>query len=166
MIAGPCTSVDAVDVNLTLTTADAVAAEFRKLVVFGGILIVGLIVVAGIGSRDSRLAIGIKGRVLIGLLGAIVGTWFAYESTYGRFVSIDADTTHVRLAFVGPFAKQVDLPRADVVAVRFGFPDSRSSRCDLGVEAKGSTTYRSAWIAGPTDTCKGMRDDILRALGR
>jgi hypothetical protein len=150
--------------TLTFASAADLSTEFRTTVTVFGILVLAIVVAFALNARKSPLAMAFKTRCVLGLLAFTGVVWYAYSSSYEQFVAADVNGSEVRLVFVGPFSREVVVPGSKVIAVRWGEADRGSSRCRVSIEAAASKTYRSAWLAGKPDICKGLRDDILRTL--
>jgi hypothetical protein len=150
--------------TLTFASAADLSTEFRTTVTVFGILVLAIVVAFALSARNSPLAMTFKTRCVLGLLAFTGVVWYAYSSSYEQFVAADVNGNEVRLVFVGPFSREVVVPGSKIIAVRWGGTDRGSSRCRVSIEAAASKTYRSAWLAGKSDICKGLRDDILRTL--
>jgi hypothetical protein len=150
--------------TLTFASPADVGTEFRTIVTVFGILILVIVVAFALSARDSPLATTFKTRCVLGLFGFMGVVWYAYSSTYEQFVTAEVNANEVRLVFVGPFAREVVLPRSKITAIRWGEADRGSSRCRVSIEAESSSIYDSAWLTDKPNICKGLRDDILRTL--
>jgi hypothetical protein len=150
--------------TLTFASPADVSAEFRTIVTVFGILVLVVVVAFALSARNSPLATPFKTRCILGLCGLVGVVWYAYSSTYEQFISADVKGNEVRLVFVGPFSREVILPRGKIVDIRWGQGDRGSSRCRVSIEAESSTIYYSAWLPVKPDICKGLRDDMLRTL--
>ncbi len=152
------------DSTLTFGSPADLGAEFGTTVTVFGILILVIVVGLALRGRGSPGAVTFKTRCILGLLGLMGVIWYAYASTYQHFVTADVNGDQVRLVFVGPFAREVILPRGKISAVRWGVGDRGAAKCRVSIEVESSSVYYSAWLRTKPAICKGLRDDILHTL--
>ncbi len=106
-------------------------------------------------------------RCIIGMVAFVGVLWYAYASSYDAFVSLTLDASNFHLFYVGPFPREVIVPRLAVTEVRFGSGGGRgSSTCRISIEVQQSEQYFSGWIPERSNDCKGIRDEIRRELRR
>lgn len=141
----------------------ALTSEFRTdLLVFGSLVIV-ITVAFQLSYRHSPLAISFKMRCLLALAALLGVGWYAFASSYQKFIRAEVTNAEVRLTFVGPFSRDVVLAQRDVSKVTYGLSDRGSTRCRVTIEGR-SATYQSAWVPNKADSCREFRDDMLRSL--
>ncbi len=152
---------------MTLNFGDlsVVTREFRNVVLFFGSLVIIITIAFQLGYRRSPLPMSLTTRLALALVGVVAVVWYAYDSSYRHFVSLQASRTEFRLTFVGPFSREVVIPNREILTVTYGLPDRGASRCRLSVDAAAGT-YHSTWIQDENSICRKHRDALLQLLGR
>lgn len=150
--------------TLTFASAADTAAEFRNIVLVFGVLDGVIVAAFWQAGRNSALSMTLMTRCLLGLAALLGIVWYGYASSYQKFISAEVTQSVVKLVFVGPFAREVELAPKDVTDVRFGYADRGSSRCRVVFETSTSSSFRGAWIPDKSNVCKAMREEILRTL--
>src|ERR1700692_2202332 len=134
--------------TVTFALPSALSFEFRTALLVFGALVVFITAALEVSYRSSPLAMSFTMRCLLGLLGLMGVVWYAYASSYQKFIGAEVTEAEVRLMFVGPFSREVVVRHSEIVAVRYGLSDRGGSKCRVTVEAQSSATYHSAWVPG------------------
>lgn len=137
---------------------------FSAAVALGIVVVLSMVIVALLLSwgqyRRSHLR-------LIGFLasaGMACVVWIAYSSTFACFIAAEVRSSELHLQYVGPFARDVVVPRDSIDAVLFGTPGKSNYRCYIKVLLTSGEIHRSATLDGELSICKKLRTEMLQAL--
>lgn len=140
------------------------AEAFLNALAAGGLVVIGISLVALLLSSDSFEKVHVKPVATVAFAGFACVLWIAHASTFAHFIAAEATPSGIRLQFVGPFEQDVFLARGTIDAVLFGALGKSNRSCYLKVLSKSGESYRSVTLDKEVRMCKRLRIKILEAM--
>lgn len=127
-------------------------------------IILTMITGAVIASRILPSELSLKWVWSMGSIALACCLALDYSSSYGEFASAEVNESEIKLLYVGPFGREVILPRESIQTILFGLPGKMGQHCYLRIQQKSGQSHRSGRRPMATEACKTMRLQIMTIL--
>lgn len=146
------------------TSAESVALAFHDGVTYSAGIILAMMIGAAIASRSLPSKLNLKWVWSLGGIAFALCLALNYSSSYGEFASAEVNESEIKLLYVGPFGREVTLPRGSIQTILFGLPGKMGQHCYLRIQQKSGQSHRSGTRPMAAEACKNMRLQIMTIL--